>query len=77
MVRRIFSGRNRDPAVPVHDQHDNDVEGYALLRMHATEPTKISREWLEEEHEMAFVDLFVSCVMSAYWRQRGKSLRKN
>jgi protein disulfide-isomerase-like protein len=67
-VRRIFSGRNRDPRELVHDQHDMTLKDMHFYEgVHATELTKENfKEWLEE-HEMAFVDFFAPwCV----WCQR-------
>lgn len=81
-VRRIFSGRNRDPRELVHDEHDMSLADMHFFEgQHATELTKENfKEWLEE-YPMAFVDFFAPwCVwcqrLAPTWEKFAQEIKK-
>lgn len=63
-VRRIFSGRNRDPRQLVHDEHDESLqEMHDTKGVHVVELTKSNFEHFMKENPMAFVDYYAPwCV---------------
>jgi protein disulfide-isomerase-like protein len=81
-VRRIFSGRNRDPRELVHDEHDQTAEEMAAGGPKAVvDLTKENFKTFLAENEMAFVDFFAPwCVwcqrLAPTWEKYAQEVKK-
>jgi hypothetical protein len=66
-VRRIFSGRNRDPRELVHDEHDLSLEEMTQDGAAAFVLTKENFPTFLEKYDMAFVDFFARKCSCSSW----------